>query len=220
MGSLILNRKFIEELSYISKYASLSFKPNQNLVSFRNKALMLGLRVYDISNYLIIYQIKTDSITVVSDGSILLGEPVFKNIKHSYIATYSSSDTHIYEIPINTGMNLDGKVVDYPSIQTTGIFSETLFKSIDLTGVDCSKTRYLTDLFKGCKATEIILDNICTESMTDMSGAFSNIKLNRLDLSSLNCERLDTAYELLSNSSIDELNLGNTGIGDRFGKFN
>lgn len=93
---------------------------------------------------------------------------------------------------------------------TDNIFDEALFKSIDLSEVNTSKSEDMFGLFMGARAKEIKgLDLIDTSRVMFMHCMFYRVNLKTLDLSKFNTSNLRFTNSMFQDSRIDTLNLNN-----------
>ena len=161
---------------------------------------------------------------IVSSGAIVVGDGV------TAIVDSNTGDVVLY----SSGGTLQQKWIDLLDINKTKItsididdssgpiyfpnYSGHMFedcinlKTIDLSGVNTSKTKSFFGMFSGCNSlTDLNISSFDTSKATDMSLMFSNcVKLTSLDLSNFNTSSVTSMYGMFHTcKSLTYLNIDN-----------
>ena len=216
---LVIDVGFIDKLYVINSTAHLKFKANLNgrAESVKYKAKLIGLGVHEINGAIVVNDAKDNVITVYYDGKLILGEAKFKR-RNRYFGVNGQTDEGYKLWPIvldENGLAESDEIVgNYIASEGTvrGVFSATKFKSIDISELDWSSTRYLSLLFDRCKAERIVLCNTVPSSAIDASGMFKRCNLDELDISTLKMDNIKSAFGIFRWASIKKLNLGDFNI--------
>lgn len=93
---------------------------------------------------------------------------------------------------------------------SNNLFEQTDFKSIDLKGLDSSKTIEMSGMFLNSYAEEIKnINKLDLSFVSSMRSMFAVNELKRIDLSNLKTPRLENTCRMFLESTIDELDITN-----------
>lgn len=125
----------------------------------------------------------------------LIGNTIIE-LKRNLVAIITSTAVTVYS---NKAICL--------SKSAKGLFSHTLFKTIDLSGVDTTGTINMSEMFYYSEATEIILNGIDTSKVEDMCFMLSCSNVQKIDLSSFNTSNVKNMDRMFAHSKLVELNI-------------
>ena len=91
----------------------------------------------------------------------------------------------------------------------TGLFEGTEFSEIILDNVDTSKVTDMTNMFFKCKAHNLNLHSFDVSNVENMSNMFCEIDCEELNLSSFNTSKVKNLSGMFQDSKINKLNLTN-----------
>ena len=120
---------------------------------------------------------------MIEQKALLLGYTIEKMNKNLLLMT---TDKEIILVS-DKQIRLDNtEVIEYVNAfsSITGLFSSTLFTSIDFHNTDTSNVTNMTEMFKQCKAESLDLSSFDTSNVEKMWRMFRGCKAKSLDLSS------------------------------------
>lgn len=162
----------------INRKKSLSFKSHQNIENIVSKSDLLGYNIIKLNDDLISLENDT-SIILVSDKQITLDNTMYRFCDNTY---------GVREL-------------------RQGLFSSTVFESINFNDVDTFRVTDMTAIFECCKAKSLNLSSFNTSQVRNMQSMFKHCELETLDLSSFNTSQVANMKFMFANSTIKNLNI-------------